>query len=141
MKRLSVCAIILFIVSITNFAYAQEAFVIDGNKWLNFDKTSKIFYLAGYLKGAYRGILVGLRDVDCVNYQEIATIAELKYKEFVGKGNIQDLLDQIDNVYKDKRNLPIETDKIIVFSLRKLKGNMSKQKQEVWLDLLRTMNE
>ncbi|HUT72889.1 MAG TPA: hypothetical protein VMW89_19635 [Desulfatiglandales bacterium] len=141
MRRLSFVFVLLSIILVTNAAYAQEAFLIDGTKWLALDKPSKVFYLAGYLKGAYRGILVGLRDIDCINHQEIADLGKSKYRDFVGKGNLQALLDEIDNVYRDKKNLAIEADQVIVFGLTKIKGNMSKQKQEVWLDLLRTMNQ
>ncbi len=141
MRRFSFCSFIVFIVIVANNLYAQDAFVIDGNKWLRLDKTSKVFYLAGYLKGAYRGILVGLRDIDCVNLQEIVKIADSKYKNLVGRSNLQKLLYEIDDVYKDKRNISIETDKIIIFAFKKLKGDMSKQKQEAWLGLLRAMHQ
>ena len=141
MRRLFFVFVLFLTLLVTNTVYAQEAFVIDGKKWLALDKPSKVFYLAGYLKGAYRGILVGLRDIECISHQEIADLGKSKYRDFVGKGNLQALLDEIDNVYRDKKNLSIEADEVIVFGLAKIKGNMSKQKQEAWLDLLRTMNQ
>ncbi len=97
--------------------------------------------MAGYLKRVYRGILVGLQDIDCVNLQEIVKSADSKYKNLVGRSNLQKLLYDIDDEYKDKRNISIETDKIIIFAFKKLKGDMLKQKQEAWLGLLRAMSQ
>ena len=120
---------------------AQDGFVLDGKAWQKLNRESKIFYLAGYLKGANRGMLIGLQDVDCISHKELASKAQNKYRNFVGKGNMQTLFNEIERVYQNKKNLVIEVDEVIVFALKKAQGNMSSQKQETWLDLLRTMNQ
>lgn len=138
MKKVVFFATAALFFAISNPANAQNSYVIDGNMWAQLDKISKVFYLAGYIKGVYRGVMVGLRDIDCVSLENLSEISMVKFRDFAGKKSIEDLLPEIDRTYQDKRNLLIEVDHIIVFALTKLNKGMSKQKEDAWLQLLRT---
>ncbi len=130
--------LLCFFICITKVS-AQDGDRLDGNYWNNLDKTNKYFYLKGYFDGINLGYKLSIWGVDSSKIDcalEVVNSFNEHTSNYLQHVTGTQMLDGLDEFYKDYRNRNIMIKDSIWLILNSIAGK-SEQEMQLMIETYR----